>query len=123
PVAEAQARLLALRVPLAAENIAFSQSPGRYLSDDVMAARDQPAAALSAMDGYAIRFDDLPGPWVITGEITAGAAPTQPLALGAAMRIFTGAMLPDGADTVVIQEDAIAAGTSLTLTRDGPAAR
>ena len=122
PVEEAQARLLALRAPLAPENIDFSQSIGRYLSQDIVAARDQPAAPLSAMDGYAIRFADLPGPWTIAGEIAAGAAPAEPRGPRQAMRIFTGAMLPDGADTVVIQEDVAADGEHLTLTADGPAA-
>ncbi|WP_260583275.1 gephyrin-like molybdotransferase Glp [Sphingopyxis sp. PET50] len=122
PVEDAQARLLALRDPLPPENIAFSESLGRYLSHDIVAKRDQPAAPLSAMDGYAIRFADLPGPWTIAGEIPVGAAPAHPLAAGSAMRIFTGAMLPDGADTVVIQEDVAADGARLTLTGDGPAA-
>ncbi|HKX89337.1 MAG TPA: molybdopterin molybdenumtransferase MoeA, partial [Sphingopyxis sp.] len=102
PVEEAQGRLLALRQPLGSENVAFSESFGRHLSDDVIALRDQPAAPLSAMDGYAIRFDDLPGPWAIAGEIAAGEAPDRPLGPGEAMRIFTGAMLPEGADTVVV---------------------
>src|SRR3546814_6294273 len=53
--------LFALHEPLPSENIAFSESLGRHLSSDVIALRDQPAAPLSAMDGYAIRFDDLPG--------------------------------------------------------------
>lgn len=123
PVEEAQARLLALRTPLAAENIAVSASLGRYLSQDVFASRDQPAAALSAMDGYAIRFADMPGPWTITGEIAAGAAPDRTVGPGEAMRIFTGAMLPGGADTVILQEDVAAAGVALALTGDGPGAR
>lgn len=122
PVEEAQARLLALRAPLATENIAVSESLGRYLSQDVVASRDQPAAALSAMDGYAIRFADMPGPWTITGEVAAGAAPEQTVGAGEAMRIFTGAMLPAGADTVIVQEDVAAAGATLTLTGDGPGA-
>lgn len=121
PVEEAQARLLALRTPLPSENIAFLESIGRYLSQDIIAVRDQPAAPLSAMDGYAIRFADMPGPWTVTGEIPAGAAPSRPLGPGQAMRIFTGAMLPDGADTVVIQEDVTAEGADLRLTADGPA--
>ncbi len=120
-VEEAQARLLALRAPLVPETIAFSELLGRYLSQNVVAGRDQPAAALSAMDGYAIRFDDLPGPWRIVGEVPAGAAPSAPLGAGEAMRIFTGAMLPDGADTVLIQEDTAAEGATLTLTGDAPA--
>ncbi|MGV1683279.1 molybdopterin molybdotransferase MoeA [Sphingopyxis sp. NJF-3] len=120
-VEEAQARILALGAPLPPENIAFSESFGRYLSQDVIAARDQPVAALSAMDGYAVRFVDLPGPWSIAGEVAAGAAPPRALGAGEAMRIFTGALLPDGADTVVVQEDVAAEGTALTLTGDGPA--
>lgn len=123
PVDAAQARLLALRMPLSAENIAFTQAIGRYLSQDVTALRDQPAAPLSAMDGYAIRFDDLPGPWRITGEIPAGAVPTRAVGTGEAIRIFTGAMLPDGADTVIVQEDVAAQDGTLTLTGDGPRGR
>lgn len=122
-VEEAQARLLALHAPLPSENIAISESLGRYLSDDISAMRDQPAAALSAMDGYAIRFDDLPGPWTIVGEVAAGAVPARTVGPGAAMRIFTGAMLPGGADTVLIQEDAVTGGDRLILSGDGPGER
>jgi molybdopterin molybdotransferase len=120
PVEEAQARLFALRPPLAPETIAFSESLGRYLSQDITAERDQPAAALSAMDGYAIRFGDLPGPWRIVGEVAAGAAPSAPLGAGEAMRIFTGAILPDGADTVIIRENTAVDGTALTRTDGVP---
>ncbi|SBV33276.1 Molybdopterin molybdochelatase [uncultured Sphingopyxis sp.] len=122
-VEEAQARLLALREPLGSENIAFSESPGRHLSDNVVALRDQPEAPLSAMDGYAIRFDDLPGPWTVIGESAAGAAPGRSVGPGEAMRIFAGALLPPGADTVIVQEDVARDGDALTLTRDGPGAR
>src|SRR3546814_7587406 len=86
--------LFALHEPLPSENIAFSESLGRHLSSDVIALRDQPAAPLSAMDGYAIRFDDLPGPWAVVGESAAGAAPDRSVGPGEAMRIFTGALLP-----------------------------
>lgn len=123
PVEEAQARLLALRAPLSDEKVAFSESLGRYLSNDVIALRDQPAAPLAAMDGYAIRFDDLPGPWTINGEAAAGAAPDRAVGPGEAMRIFTGAMLPSGADTVIVQEDVAREGERLTLTGDGPGSR
>jgi len=123
PVEEAQARLLALRAPLAPENISVSESLGRFLSQDVIASRDQPAAALSAMDGYAIRFADMPGPWTIVGEVAAGALPQRAVGAGDAIRIFTGAILPDGADTVILQEDVAADGTKLSLTGDGPGAR
>ncbi len=120
PVEDAQARLFALRAALAPENIPFSESLGRYLSDDIIAQRDQPAAPLSAMDGYAIRFGDLPGPWTVVGEVAAGAAPDRPVGAGQAMRIFTGAMLPGGADTVIVQEDVVIDGAALTMTGDGP---
>lgn len=123
PVEEAQARLLSLRKPLTIENIALSECFERYLSDDIISLRDQPAAALSAMDGYAIRFADLPGPWTIVGEVAAGTAPARAIGPGKAMRIFTGAMLPDGADAIVVQEDVVADGETLTLTGDGPAAK
>lgn len=123
PVEEAQARLLALRDPLPLEKISFSECFGRYTSDNILAQRDQPAAPLSAMDGYAIRFADLPGPWTIVGESAAGAAPTRAVNAGEAMRIFTGAIVPGGADTIIVQEDVAADGTTLTLTGDGPAKR
>lgn len=123
PVEQAQARLLALRDRLPRENVGLSESLGRYLSEDVLAYRDQPAAPLSAMDGYAIRFDDLPGPWAVIGEVAAGAAPDRAVGVREAMRIFTGAMVPAGADTVVVQEDVAIDGTQLTLTGDGPGMR
>ena len=122
-VEEAQARLLALREPLGSENIAFSESLGRHLSDDVIALRDQPAAPISAMDGYAIRFDDLPGPWTVIGESAAGAAPDRSVGSREAMRIFTGALLPPGADTVIVQEDVARDDDALSMTADGPRAR
>ena len=123
PVEDAQARLLALRDSLLPEKISFSECFGRYISDDILARRDQPAAPLSAMDGYAIRYDNLPGPWTIVGESAAGAASTRAVNAGEAMRIFTGAIVPDGADTIIVQEDAAADGTTLTLTGDGPGVR
>ena len=123
PVEEAQARLLALRAPLAAETLALADAHGRYLTADVLALRDQPAAPLSAMDGYAIRFDDLPGPWTVTGELAAGAIPDRSVGAGEAIRIFTGALVPPGADTVVVQEDVARDGDRLTLPREGPGSR
>src|SRR3546814_13457395 len=87
-VEEAQARIFALHGPLGSENIAFSESLGRHLSSDVIALRDQPAAPLSAMDGYSIRFDDLPGPWAVVGESAAGAAPARSVGPGAAYPHF-----------------------------------
>lgn len=123
PVEEAQARLFALRAPLERETVALADAHGRYLAADVVAQRDQPAAPLSAMDGYAIRFDDLPGPWTVTGEVAAGAAPDRAVGAGEAQRIFTGAIVPPGADTVIVQEDVARDRDRLILTGNGPGSR
>lgn len=123
PVAEAQARLFALARPLPAETVAVGAAVGRWLADDVAALRDQPWTDLSAMDGYAVRSDDLPGPWTIVGESAAGRPSPVGIATGEAVRIFTGAALPPGADTVLIQERALRDGSRLTLAGAGPAAR
>lgn len=106
PVAEAQARLLALAPRLPAEQLRISDCAGRWLATDIVALRSQPGADLSAMDGYAIRAAEWPGPWRITGESAAGGAVPPPLPPGQCCRIFTGAPLPEGADTVLIQEKA-----------------
>lgn len=106
PVAEAQARLLALGSRLPEEEVAASACAGRWLTRDIFALRDQPWADLSAMDGYAIKAAEWPGPWRIAIESTAGAALPPALANGESCRIFTGAPLPPGADAILIQEDA-----------------
>lgn len=121
PVAEAQARLFALTPPLPREDVPLRQAAGRWAAADVLAARTQPVADLSAMDGYAIRFADLPGPWRVTGESAAGRPFAGVLGAGEAVRIFTGAAMPAGADTVLIQEDAAREGDALVLTGEGPA--
>lgn len=124
PVEEAQARLLALAAPLDSQSVAFGDAMGRWLAEPLIARRDQPWTDLSAMDGYAIRHADLPGPWMLVGESSAGGLqPDAKLAAGQAMRIFTGAPLPPGADTVMVQEDASTKGDVITLSGDGPADR
>ena len=123
PVEEAQTRLLALAAPLANETLPLTAALGRYLAAPLIAQRTQPAAALSAMDGYAIRFADLPGPWQQVGSIAAGSWPDSGIAPGETMRIFTGAPLPDGADTVLIQEDVSVLADIITLTGSGPTAQ
>ncbi len=113
PLPEAQSRLLAL-VPDAqsrAEMVPLANAHGRYLLEDCVARRTQPAASLSAMDGYAMGS---PGPWRVVGESAAGAAFVGTCAAGEAVRIFTGAVLPAGCDRVVMQEDAIRNGDGLT---------
>ncbi|WP_375403358.1 molybdopterin molybdotransferase MoeA [uncultured Sphingomonas sp.] len=120
PVAEAQARLLALARPVATETVSLAEAAGRWAADDVHALRTQPAAALSAMDGYAIRHADLPGPWTVIGESAAGRPFAGAVGAGQATRIFTGAAMPDAADTVLIQEEATRDGAALTLSGEGP---
>jgi molybdopterin molybdotransferase len=122
PVAEAQRRLLALGTPLAVECIASADALGRYLAEPMTARRSQPAADLSAMDGYAIRHADLPGPWRVTGESRAGDGDVVGIGSGEAARISTGAALPYGADTILIQEHARRDGATLILDGDLPEA-
>ncbi|MFD1612158.1 gephyrin-like molybdotransferase Glp [Sphingomonas tabacisoli] len=122
PLAEAQARLLALAEPLPIERASLIDAAGRWLAADIAAHVDHPFADLSAMDGYAIRFAELPGPWRVTQEVAAGAMPTAPLAPGEAARIFTGAPLAEGADTILIQEEAARDGGTLRLSGEGPPA-
>jgi molybdopterin molybdotransferase len=119
-VAEAQARIIALGQLLPVETVRLAIAAGRWAASDIVALRTQPAADLSAMDGYAIRFAELPGPWTVVGESAAGRGLTRDLAPGEAARIFTGAPLPPGADTILIQEEAGRNGDHLTLTGEGP---
>ncbi|RED15393.1 gephyrin-like molybdotransferase Glp [Parasphingopyxis lamellibrachiae] len=120
PVDEALSRVLALAEPVDTETLPIANVAGRWLSADVAARRIQPAVNLSAMDGYAIRFAECPGPWTVVGESAAGSAFDQNLAPGEAARIFTGAPVPNGADTVVMQEETARNGDALTLEGEGP---
>jgi molybdopterin molybdotransferase len=121
PVEEAQARLLALAAPLRIEQAQLNDATGRWLAEPLVARRDQPWTDPSAMDGYAVRWTDMPGPWRLAGTVQAGAVPPEaPLTPGEAMRIFTGAPMPPGADTVVLQEDIESDGAMVRLTGDGP---
>jgi molybdopterin molybdotransferase len=116
-------RLLALAPLLNIEQAPPVEAVGRYAAQDVTAHRAQPAANLSAMDGYAIRFAELPGPWQVVGESRAGAGLDRPLAPGESARIFTGAPVPEGADTILVQEEAARDGATLRLDGEGPAIR
>ncbi len=118
---EAQARLLALVEPLVVERVDVSEALGRYLAEPVLARRTQPAANLSAMDGYAVQFGDLAGPWRVVGESAAGHPFAGSLAKGEAIRISTGAILPECAGAVILQEDVERQGDSLRLTGEAPA--
>ena len=106
-VADALQRVLADARPLPAETVALDEALGRVLSDDVIALRTQPPAALSAMDGYAVRASDVaraPVTLKVIGEIAAGHPFAGKVGPGEAARIFTGGVMPAGSDTVVIQE-------------------
>lgn len=120
PVATAQARLFAMAPRVDAVRVPLVKAVGHWLAEDVHAARTQPAADLSAMDGYAVRFADLPGPLDVIGESAAGRPFGGAVSEGEAVRIFTGAVLPTGADTVMVQEEAARDGSRVTLTGEGP---
>lgn len=118
---QAQAQLLALAPLLPVEHILTETALGRYLAEDIRAARTQPAADLSAMDGYALAPGD--GPWTLVGESRAGTPYAGTLAAGECARISTGAVVPDGADRVLLQEDAEVAGGTVATIENPPAGR
>ena len=117
---DAQARVLALASIVASEKLPLAAAINRYASADLTAQRTQPARHLSAMDGYAIRFEDADGPWTVIGESAAGAPFRNIVMSGEAVRIFTGAAVPEGADTVIIQENVVRQGDVLMLMGDVP---
>lgn len=119
-LAEAQARLLALVEPLAREHVPVEDALGRYLAEPVIARRTQPPADLSAMDGYAMRMADQPGPWRVIGESACGHPFGGAVGPQQAVRIATGALMPEGADMVLMQEDAERMGNDLRLTGTPP---
>lgn len=116
-VAEAQGHLARLTPQMGIETVPLRQANGRVLAQDMMAKRDQPPFAASAMDGYAVSSEDArPGAALtVIGEAAAGARFDGSFAPGQAVRIFTGAPLPEGADHVVIQEDVTRAGDQITI--------
>ncbi|MCR6632281.1 MAG: molybdopterin molybdotransferase MoeA [Magnetospirillum sp.] len=104
--------------PTAPEMVALPASLGRVLAEDVAARVAHPPLDVSAMDGYAVRAADLPQPGRLSviGESAAGRPFAGTLGAGQAVRIFTGAGMPPGADTVVMQEDATRAGDTVDIT-------
>lgn len=118
PLDEAQARLLTGVAPLPPEELPVSAASGRYLAQDLPARRTQPAADLSAMDGYATLADDTAGPWVVVGESAAGHPYGRQLVAGQAIRISTGAHMPQGNCAVLLQENVAREGDRLELASD-----
>lgn len=100
---------------LASEQVALDDAVGRVLAKDIVAERALPGFDNSAMDGYAVRATDLPGTLAVAGVVAAGQLDIAPVPVGAAVRIFTGAPMPPGADVVVLQEDAQRDGDRVTL--------
>jgi len=119
-VDEALTQLFALVRPLEAETVPLPEAAGRVLAQDAVARRDQPPFAGSAMDGYAVQRADAREGAVLTlrGEAAAGHRFNGAIARGEAVRIFTGAPVPEGADFVVIQEDVTREGECITITRE-----
>jgi molybdopterin molybdotransferase len=118
PVDEALANIFAL-LPSAvpSEKVSLREAPGRVLAADASASRDMPPFDCSAMDGYAVRSADVSVGVLLTvvGEAAAGARYPGSLRAGEAVRIFTGAPLPEGADHVIIQEDVEREGDTIRL--------
>lgn len=119
PVAEARDRILKGAKALPRETVRLHDGAGRVLALDIKARRDQPPFPASAMDGYAVRFADVatvPARLKVVGAAPAGHGFAGKIKSGQAVRIFTGAPVPKGADTVVIQENTEAADGHVSVT-------
>src|SRR6201985_1624881 len=119
PVADALAAILEGSQPMPEEMVALEAAHHRVLARNVAARRTQPPQAMSAMDGYAVRASDaaqVNARLKVIGEVAAGRPFDRAIGPGEAARIFTGGVIPDGADAVVIQEDTVANGNSITIT-------
>lgn len=123
---EALSRVIAVAQPLGVEPAPFAEASGRVLAEAVTARFAMPRTDVSAMDGYAVRESDLsdaPFSLPIAGEAAAGAPPGQVLPDRSAFRIFTGAPVPQGADRVIVQENAERDGDRVTFIRPHGAGR
>ena len=126
PVADALAAILSGAEPLNEEMVALDAAFHRVLARDVAAKRTQPPQAMSAMDGYAVSVADasrVNARLKVIGEVAAGRPFDRKLGPGEAARIFTGGVIPDGADAVVIQEDTVVDGDGITITEAAVAGR
>jgi molybdopterin molybdotransferase len=126
PVTEALAAVLAGAEPLPEEQVALDAAHHRVLARDIAALRTQPPQAMSAMDGYAVRSIDasrVATQFKVIGEVAAGRPFGKTVGAGEAVRIFTGGVVPDGADAIVIQEDTVTEGIGITITEAAIAGR
>jgi molybdopterin molybdotransferase len=118
PVTEALSAVLAGAEPLREEMVALDAAHRRVLARDVAALRTQPPQAMSAMDGYAVRAADaadVTARLKVIGEVAAGRPFENTVGAGEAVRIFTGGVIPAGADAVIIQEDTVVDGSCITI--------
>ena len=120
PVSQALTHLFALADPMGIEMVALREAAGRVLAKDVSAERTQPPFDASSMDGYALRAAEVEpdAMFKVIGEAAAGHGFEGEVGAGQAVRIFTGAPMPEGSDFVVIQEDVTRRGDLITLGRD-----
>lgn len=125
-VDEALSRLLGGVEPVGSETVPLARANGRILAADLAATRTQPPFAASAMDGYAVRAADItkvPATLKLIGEAPAGRAFTDAIGAGETVRIFTGAPLPEGSDTILIQENATRDGERVTALESAPSGK
>lgn len=117
PVSDALAAVLAGAEPLPEEMVSLDEAFHRVLARDLAARRTQPPQAMSAMDGYAVRAADaaIDSELTVIGGVAAGRPFAGKVSAGEAVRIFTGGVVPDGADAIVIQEDTVADGKRITI--------
>jgi molybdopterin molybdotransferase len=126
PVADALTAVLAGAEALPEEMIALDAAYHRVLARDVAALRTQPPQAMSAMDGYAVRSADAADTTArlkVIGEVAAGRPFEKKIGASEAVRIFTGGVIPEGADAVIIQEDTVVDGSSIGITEAAVAGR
>jgi len=125
-VEEALARVVAAFAPRESESVKLESALGRVLADDARAALDQPPAPVSAMDGYAVRAADVASAGTalrVVGAAPAGHPYARSLNPGEAVRIFTGGVVPDSADAIVIQEKATQNGNAVVFSEPAIAGR
>ena len=113
-VEEAKRIMMAHAHPLGADLVALASSGSGYVIEDVFAGHDHPLFDMSAVDGFAFMFAEGSKEWKVVGEVPAGGTLSHALRTGECARIFTGAMIPVGADTVVMQEFVARAGDRIS---------
>jgi molybdopterin molybdotransferase len=117
-VEEALEAILSRVEPLPTERVSLMAALGRALAEPIVSGREIPPWPNSSMDGYAVRAGDTsraPARLAVVGTVTAGAVPSRAVGAGEAIRIFTGAPLPPGADAVIPQEDTDAGDGHVTV--------